>query len=166
MTTVSTKSQTLQQRLNQVVQKTSESLHLHDPKILTLAIAEAAASLVNTDATFAERVSAIYDDISSSLGSKTTSKTPKDTEKNHQRLIPLKKIVGREFDITAAPDPNFLLELYGEEQLPLALGKYTLKQLQEGASVVEQRFPGTKPKGKTTKADLIKYMISSVVGSN
>jgi len=72
--------------------------------------------------------------------------------------VPVKRIEGREFDLSAPPDPFFILDLYGDKQFPLALGRYPAKALVEAVAMVRERRPGTGPAGKTMAA-LIEYLV-------
>ncbi|HEX2347982.1 MAG TPA: hypothetical protein VHI51_06040, partial [Ktedonobacterales bacterium] len=74
-------------------------------------------------------------------------------------LKPIKSMEGRFRDPAAPVDPYFLLELYGPDQLALALSRYTAPRLREGVKAVQARHPGTKPAG-TGKQPMIDYIVT------
>jgi hypothetical protein len=76
-------------------------------------------------------------------------------------MWPRKQIPGRQFDISAPPDPYFLNELFGIDQLPIALKEYSVPALKTAVAMIQARQPGTKPQG-TSKAAIIEYVLQHV----
>jgi hypothetical protein len=82
-------------------------------------------------------------------------------------LEPIKYIPDYEVKLGEAPDPYFLLEVFGAHQLERALKPRSVADLRKAAALVEARHPGTlpKPKGKAKqpdKASLIAYIVEYV----
>lgn len=74
-------------------------------------------------------------------------------------LVPIRRIEGYRADPFSAPDPQFLIQLYGYTQLARALQDYTPAMLKETAAKVQQDHPDTKPSSKTAKQALIDYIV-------
>jgi hypothetical protein len=128
-------------------------LGLDDLKRLGIALAEAAADEATSNRAFAEKVRLIYSAI---------PVTGKKQSVESADLVPIKKIPGRAFDPSAPLDPYFLLDLYGQHQLSAALEREPLSRLKEAVAIVEQRYPGTRPKNKAQKASNINYILELV----
>jgi hypothetical protein len=59
------------------------------------------------------------------------------------------------------PNPFGLQQLYGDEQLALALDRYAPARLRGAVPIVQERFPGTKPKSMS-KAAIIEYIVKTL----
>src|SRR5690349_20703965 len=81
---------------------------------------------------------------------------PKRT-KSRVELVPIRQL-DVEMNPAAPPDPYLLLDLYGSDQLPLALEPYSTPRLRETVKHLQARHPGTKPEG-TTKQAVIDYIV-------
>jgi hypothetical protein len=70
---------------------------------------------------------------------------------------------GFQLDVTRRLDPWFILEYFGPEQLDTALRMQTIGNLREAIAVVEERYPGSMPKGKLTKEVALAYILRHVL---
>lgn len=159
-TTTKQSMRTVAQRTAEAVRLASEHLGLDDAKRLGAALAESAAEWVRRDPAFVARVHALYAETAprpkaSGNGARRQTRAAPDVE-----LRPLKQIDGV-LNPAAPPDPYFLLDLYGPDQLPLALQRYTAVRLREAAKQVQGRHPGTKPSG-TSRQQMVDYIMAYV----
>jgi hypothetical protein len=148
------------QRVTEAAQQVASTLGLEDQKRVSAALAEAAAEAVRRDSLFAARVRILYKEMTPAPATRRATaggtRAAPDVE-----LVPIKQVEGWFLNPGAPPDPYFLLELYGPKQLPLALQRYTVARLREAVELVQQRNPGTGPRGKTRQA-LIDYIVAHV----
>jgi hypothetical protein len=73
---------------------------------------------------FSERVRVLYDSLAPAKApARAIDRQPRAPL---MKLVPVKEIPGRRFDISAPPDPYFLQELFGDGQLPIALGEFSV----------------------------------------
>jgi hypothetical protein len=166
MSTALEKRLTATQRATQAAQQAAEFLELSDARAVAAALTEVALQGVRVDATFAARVRSLYGEIVTSGKSK---RTPTPTQRAQRaapdvELVPRRHIGTHDANPGAAPDPAYLLELYGPDQLPLALARYKLPDLKLAAELVQQRNPGTKPTNKGNRDALIAYIARYVTG--
>lgn len=82
-----------------------------------------------------------------------------------EQLRPIKYVPDYEVKLGEAPDPYFLLDVFGEHQLERALKPRSVADLRKAAAIVEQRNPGTLPKGKVSKPGWIAYIVEYVAGA-
>ena len=154
---VTPKPLTTTQRAAAAVQQAAEELGLVDVKRLSLALTIAAAESLRGRDALAERVRSVYDDLAPRRA--TTRGGRKKSLAAEDDLIPVKVAEGHYIDPAAPPDPYFLLDLYGPEQLARALGRYTTPRLRLAVKAVQARHPGIKP-GGTDKQALIDYIVT------
>jgi hypothetical protein len=133
---------------------------LEDAKRLSAALIIAAVDRLPNDLALMERVRTIYEELAPRRVSAAKGKTR--ASDLDIELKPIKSMDGRLRDPAAPVDPYFLLELYGPDQLALALGRYTAPRLREGVKAVQARLPGTKP-GGTGKQALIDFIVTSLL---
>src|SRR5258707_14269330 len=74
-------------------------------------------------------------------------------------LVPIRRIEGYRADPFNPPDPRFLTQLYGNQQLDRALQDYTLEMLKETAAKVQREHPGTKPTSMARKQAVTDYIV-------
>src|SRR5258708_35515725 len=144
--------------LTEISERTGKQLGLADVKRSSLALAAVAAQEPERSHIFAERIRTAYAALA------PTKQRTKLLTAFDVKLVPIKHIQGRELNPAAPLDPYFLLEVYGAAQLPTALSIFPVAKLKEGAAVVEQRNPGTKPKNRGQKQPLINYIVHYVAG--
>jgi hypothetical protein len=160
-TTVATKSISLTPRAVEAVWRAIEELGVSDPKLLASVIVEVASDELQTSRRFSDRVQLLYDTLSMAKKKPAPKGGPKMLPVH---LKPIRQIEGQTFDIGAPPDPYFLLDLFGAEQLPEVLKLYSVDGLIQGAEIVQERRPDAKPlKAAKTKAPIIKYILQYVV---
>jgi hypothetical protein len=160
-TTVATKSISLTPRAVEAVWRAIEELGVSDPKLLASVIVEVASDELQTSGRFSDRVRYLYDSLSAAKKKPASKGGPKMLPAH---LKPIRQIEGQTFDIGAPPDPYFLLDLFGAEQLPEVLKLYSVDGLIRGAEIVQERRPDAKPlKAAKTKAPIIKYILQYVV---
>ena len=157
------KALTISQRATEAIQSASVALGLDDLKRLNAALALAAAEGVSRNPSFASHVRTLYEQMGPQKKAPTRVSKASKVEPEVE-LIPVKK-VDQLPDPSAPPDPYFLLEFYGVEQLPLALRRYPLPRLKESVKMVQSRQPGTKPHGATREA-VISYLVERVVAGD
>ncbi len=162
MPTALEKRLTPTQRAAEAARQAAELLGCSDTKTLAVALAEAAVEAVRSNSAFAEQVRTRYAVLSESAKPRrsSTARVKPDIE-----LVPIKHVGAREANPGAAPDPYFLLELYGADQLTLALGRYKVADLKLAVQVVQQRNPGTKPTNKSSRDALIEYIVLQVAAT-
>jgi hypothetical protein len=154
---VATKPLTMTQRAVQATTHLKDLISRDDVKVLSVALAEAAIAEVQRNPAFKQSIQGIYDALVSNKPAKRAGSkaTPK-------QLIPITSAgevaIGRE----DAPDAYVLQKLYGNVQLRDALERYTLSILREMAEKVMKNNPGTKPKSKSKRDDVIDYIVSQL----
>jgi hypothetical protein len=168
-TATSTKSLTPTQQIAETTRQAAEALGLEDEnvdeKVLAAALVVAALDAIQRSESFANHLRAVYERLrTSSRASRATPRAPAQRVAPDIDLIPMREMPDRPFVPGAAPDAYLLYDLYGVDQLPLALGRYTLRDLLLAAELVQQRHPGTKPKNKTKRESVIAYIVEHVTG--
>lgn len=119
------------------------------------ALTETAIEEMARNPTFALRVRNRFEE----LAPQKPAKVSKTTKSPKPKLVPIKELPSFELDATRRLDPWFILEYFGENQLEVALRTQTIGNLREAITVVEERFPGTTPKGKLTKDTAIAHIL-------
>jgi hypothetical protein len=153
-----TRSLSLPPRAVEAVWREVERLGANDPKRVATALVEMAVEEAQRNDRFSERVRVLYDSLASAKApARANNRQPRAAL---MKLVPVKEIPGRRIDISASPDPYFLHELFGDNQLPIALSEFSVSGLQEAVEIVQERNPGTKPKGKTKKAP-VEYIVQN-----
>lgn len=173
-TTTATRPPTPAQRTTEILQQLVETLDCQDPKKLNLAILEVAAELAKSE-DFSHRVLQYYRSLEQPSTNRANAKAAntKDSNSAQQKtdnnrriyakpLIPIRKVDNHYIDPNALPDPHFLLQLYGAEQIEQALDEYDLPVLKKTVAQVKKLHPKTKPKTATQRYDLIDYLVSFV----
>lgn len=166
-------SATVQQRSVQATRELCEGLGLGtlspaNLKYLSLALTQAATEEVSRNSHFAERVRSLYLSLlpqrTKRVAPSVGSARPGGSKAWNVKLKPVGTMDETLLDPYGPPNPFALQQLYGDEQLPLALGRYTPAKLKEAVALVQQRYPGSKPK-KMTKAGIIDYIVEQLTGS-
>jgi hypothetical protein len=160
--TIRNKPLTAKQRNSLALQRLSESLSIEDPALLATAVLEVIADEVGWNGDVGRRIRDTYRDLIQ-LPSLTKAK-PRLSKPQPVKLIPVGTVDERRFKPYGPLDPYLLFDLYGADQLRLALDGYSLVKLKEGMAAVAARNPGTKPKSKASKAPLIDYIVEHVAG--
>lgn len=157
MTSASTTSKppTFAQRASTASSQANERFNFTDEKRMLAALSEIALDEMNRNPTFAVRVRNRYEELTPPKPVKAT----KTTKAVKPKLTPIKELPGFQLDATRRLDPWFILEYFGEAQLETALRMQTIGNLREAVAVVEERYPGTAPKGKLTKDGAISYIM-------
>jgi hypothetical protein len=171
------KTMTLQKRSSQATRHLFQTLGLEardvdDLKFLSLAIIEMAAEEVARNPEFAARITAEYRHLrpisqemsmgpSASLQNGKTPKKPHNTinVSTFEGITPLKQVDMSRFDYYGAPDPYLLEEIFGFTQVKQILPEFALASLLEMASVIQEKYPGTKPSNKKKKESVIAYIL-------
>jgi|SRR5579872_89378 len=162
--TISSAPTTVKQRGIDATKRLRELLGLDDLNLLAIALAETAADEIGRNTSFSERVRHSYQELAQIKSKPKASKAR--TSRPATKLVPIAHIDDAVVDPYAPPDPNFLLRLYGPAQLRAALEDYTLDKLKEAAVSIQQKYPGTKPKSKASKAAVIDYIVEHVAKSS
>jgi hypothetical protein len=132
--------------------------HLSDTTLLGTALAEAAAREIRRNPQFASEVRQRYDDLVGLRKPAAKRSSPRATALLPP-LRPITKIPDYSVNPSAPPDPQFLIRLYGRDQLTRALQDYTLNKLKQTAAVIEQAHPDTKPTNRSRIDDVIAYIV-------
>ncbi|MEO7002719.1 MAG: hypothetical protein ABI068_12990 [Ktedonobacterales bacterium] len=168
--TPTTHSMTDQERSVLATRRLCEALGLgvvkpNELRRLTIALAEAAADEAGHNSDFAKHIRVLYERSASVKKSKVTEpSTRRKKMPEHPNLTPVGTFDESKFNPYGPLDPYILLQLYGIEQLPLALDGYSLTALKGAVSLVEQRNPGTKPKNCSKKDAVLEYIVQYVTG--
>jgi hypothetical protein len=152
---------TIQQRSAQATHELSEGLGLGpvspgNLKYLALALMLVASEEIARNPDFSERIRSLYESLLPQKGSaRNTSGAKKPW---HVHLTPIGTTDELLLDPYGPPNPFALQQLYGDEQLPLALGQHSPSELRGAVAIVQERYPGTKPKSMS-KAAIIEYIV-------
>jgi len=160
LTSVASKSAIFAQRATAAVERVAERQHLSDVKRLAAALAELAAEEIERNPGFAVRLRGLYEDLAPPRKA-TAARGTRSTKASAKTLKPIKQLEGYDIDPSAPLDPYFQLEVYGAEQLEAALRRHTKSNLLEAVEMVQDRHPGTSPRG-TSKDALLAYIIAHV----
>lgn len=156
---LASKPLTLSQRVAEAQRCAAEALHSDDTKRATAALLETALEEMRRNPGFALRVHGRFDELAPAR--QPRARQAKTIKKPYKELIPIKQIEGQTFDVSAALDPYFLLDLYGADQLTEALDQHPTSNVREAVEMVQERHPGTKPQGRS-KSALIAYVVRYV----
>jgi hypothetical protein len=140
-------------------------LELDDLKRLGIALAYAASEEIEHNTRFATQVRTVYEALAATVSPGTGGRGRSGgsgTKAPVVDLVPMKRIEGYQIDLAAPLDPYFLYEVYGAQQLPLALNLFSATRLKEAVILVQERNPGTKPSGRSSKPALVEYIIRYV----
>lgn len=156
-----TKPPTYPQRSALAAAQASAHLNLSDEKRMLAALSLVALEELQRNMSFATLVYNRYLDLAPKKVAKS-SKTAKPPKIVQPKLTPIKELPSLELDATRRLDPWFILEYYGKQQLETALRIQTPGNLREAVAIVEERYPGTAPKGKVGKEGAIRYILNFV----
>lgn len=159
MSTRLEKPLTATQRSAEAARQAAELLGLQDVKAVAAALAETALRNVRRDPAFADHVRLLYNEMAKTARPK---RAPAQPTAERVELVPREQVTAREPNPGGAPDPYYLLELYGADQLAFALARYKVADLKLAAELVQQRNPGTKPTNKGNRDALIAYIVQHV----
>lgn len=132
-------------------------------KHLALALALVAGEEAARNGEFAARLREAYQALVPAKAPAPRKAAPAG-DKRKIRLTPVGVVDESELDPYGPPNPFALQKLYGNDQLRLALERYSLTALKETLPAMQERFPGTKPK-KITKPGIIDYIVEYLVGA-
>ena len=170
-TTASGIALTPTQQMTEAAERARERLlEATNVKLLQVALLQIAAEAVASDPAFADLVRRRYLEIApppkkiARGGTRKASAVPKVSD-YVESLTPIKHVPNLEVSLEAPPDPYFLLDVFGAHQLERALKPRSVADLRKAAAIVEQRHPGTMPKGKVTKPGWIAYIVQYVAGT-
>jgi hypothetical protein len=156
---------TVSQRTISATTQLQEIFGFKNLKALSAAIAEAAVKEARANPAFAERVRTLYQEFAPTKEAATPKgKQPSERPKTKLKATPIARVEGYIPDPYGPLDPSYMLKIYGPDQLPLALDDHTLDQLKVAADNLMKTHPGTKPKTKSKKADVIAYIVEIVTG--
>jgi hypothetical protein len=162
-TATSSKPVTQSQRIASAAEQIGTALGLDNHKLLGAILAEAAAQEARRNAAFAEHIREMYLAEAKPTRQARSARQPKQPKLPKPELRPIKRVESHEINIAAALDPYYLYEVYGADQLPLALDEFTVTKLKEAVEAVQKRHPGTKPTNSRNKPAVIDYIVRYVV---
>lgn len=157
-TTVDNTKLTVQQRSQQSAEEIAAQLGIENVKLVSAAVLEAALQEMHQNQDFEQRVKSVCDRLQASQSKPRKTPPPKKASLHNTNLIPIHFAQTHHFDLAAPPDPFFLLDLYGADQLVAALDEYSTPFLKKSVTVIKERFPGKKPKPKATREDIINFL--------
>jgi hypothetical protein len=137
-------------------------------KYLSVALAQAAAEEALKNANFAQRVRTLHQELVPAKASRralVSDGPARSTAKGPQRveLIPISAVSEDDLNPYGPPNAFVLQRLYGNYQLRQALERYSLTALKDAFPLVQEHYPGTRPK-KITKPGIIDYIVEHVAG--
>ena len=162
-TLTTSKRLTTQQRVNGATAQLQSLIGASDVKLLSAAITEAAAAEAVHNPTFRRTVQRIYEELSAKS---TQSATCHSRVPSHAELVPLPGTEGARFNPFAPLDPYALVKLYGPAQLRTALSGYSAATLRQAVTLVQQRYPQTKPTDARKSESLIAYIVQQLTRLN
>lgn len=157
-TATTSKPPTYAQRSTAAAAQANEHYHYTDEKRMQAALCEIALDELSRNPLFAVRVRDRYEELAPQKATRA-SKVGKEPKASLPKLVPIKEFPGFQLDATRTLDPWFVIEYFGEGQLETALRLQTIGNLRKTIAVVEERYPGTAPKGKLTKDGAITYIL-------
>jgi hypothetical protein len=127
-------------------------------------LAEQALDELRNNRDFTRRVRAAYE-AATPKPKPPTQRTGASKGKGAKALLtPIKDVGIHEINIAAQVDPYFLYDVFGLDQLPLALEEFTKKKLlNEVVPMVQKRNPGAAPNSKADKQGVIAFIVHHVV---
>ena len=131
-------------------------------KSLATALAEAATQEVAAHPVFGDRILALFRELSEKPKPATGGSGGRQPKPKKAKLTPIRPVDPELFGPDRPLDPYLLHYAYGDEKWQLALEDYPAPALKQAAGLVEQRNPGTLPKGRLTKPVLIDYIVRYV----
>lgn len=159
-TTQSEKPPTYIQRVSAAAGSANARFNFTEEKRMQAALAEIALEEMSRNPGFAVRVRNRYEE----LAPVKVARSPKASTKSAKtKLVPIKELPSFQLDATRRLDPWFIIEYFGPDQLETALRMQTIGNLREAIAVVEERSPGSAPKGKLTKDIAITYILQHVL---
>jgi hypothetical protein len=165
-TTLDQKSLTVAQRTAKATEEAAAILGLDEVKLVGAVVLESALEELRQHRAFAQRVREAYQVAVQPKPKKTPARKPAARPaKSKVELKPLRTDATHQINIAAAIDPYYLNEVFGPEQLPLALGQFSAKKLMdEAVPLVQRRHPGTVPSNKRNQQVIIAYIVHHVAG--
>jgi len=144
-----------------------ESLTPKDLSYLALALTEAAAQEAESNTAFNQRLRELYHTLTPpkkvARGSRPEPTIKRPTQEDLTKpLQAIGTVDPSRIRPYAPPDPYALLDLYGAEQLPLSLFRYTLDSLKRTVPIVQARHPGTRPTNMGRKDSIVEYVMRYV----
>ena len=127
---------------------------------LSAALAVIAADEVAHNVRFSGQVKAAFERVVEETAK--TAKPKRPPRATTPKLEPLRHVDPSRFATYGPSDPYALLELYGQQQLPLALSKFLVTDLRKSAALVAQHNPGAQLKPRATKNEVIDFIVRFV----
>ncbi|MGH9637406.1 MAG: hypothetical protein ACRD72_21440 [Candidatus Angelobacter sp.] len=162
--TVEASVQTPAQRCNAAVERAQQALpDAGNAKLLQAILLEEAARKVAEDHAFADVVMSRYQQSAPMRvkGGRQSRPLPRASD-IAEPLVAVNPIPDYEIQLRAAPDPYFILQVFGSHQLAKALNQRSLPDVRKAAKMVEERNPGKHPAART-KAGLIAFIMDTLV---
>jgi hypothetical protein len=163
--TVEATAMTPAQRSNAAVERAQQALpDASNAKLLQAVLLEEAARMLMENRAFASTVMSRYTQsaLTRPKGGRQSRPLPR-TSEIAEPLVAINPIPDYEITLRAAPDPYFILQVFGDKQLAKALNQRSLPDVRKAAKMVEERNPGKHPAART-KAGLIAFIVDTLVG--
>ncbi len=149
---------TLQERSAAASKTLKSMVGFDDLKVLSAALAEVAVAEAFINQSFVDKIRKTCLE----LAALTRKASVSSKHKGVVQLIPIGNPNIGDASWTGELNPYRLYQLFGADQFRLALEQYTLSTLKDGVELVIAKHPGTKPKTRSKKKDIIDYMIEYV----
>ncbi len=163
-TTLDQKPLTVAQRSTRASEEAAAILGFGDVKLAGAVVLESALEELRQNRAFAQRIREAYQ-MAAKPKKAPTRKPAARPAKPKVELKPLRTDETHQINIAADVDPYYLYEVFGAEQLPLALGQFSAKKLMdEAVPLVQKRHPGTRPSNQRKQDAIIAYIVRFVVG--
>jgi hypothetical protein len=166
---LSHKPLTVAQRAAQAAAQAATYLGTKDAKLLGAILAESALAELRRNADFAARVSAAYEAAAPKPKPPRAPRPPRQGGSSRGKttkiaLTPIKEVGTHQINIAAEVDPYFLYDVFGREQLPLALEGFSKKKLlDEVVPIVQRHHPDARPNANADKKGVITFIVQHVV---
>lgn len=159
---------TFQERSAQATHALCEALGLgvvspSELKYLALALTQVAADEVVVNPSLAARVRELY--LALVPNKAAASRRSSGSRSWEVKLTPIGNMDESMIDPYGPPNPFGLQQLYGNDQLQLALERYAPARLRGAVAIVQERYPGTKPKSMS-KAAIIEYIVRMLTAAS
>jgi hypothetical protein len=152
----------MQQRASDATGRLRTLFDVADLKVLSAAVAEAAADEAVRNPAFRTRVRRLYDELAALSPGRPRPLTRLGESQAEGEPVPLPGTEAIHIDPFAPLDPYILLRLYGPRQMRPALARYSFTSLKEAAKTVRDRHPSTKPRDGRKADALLDYIVEHV----
>ncbi len=124
---------------------------------LTVALTEVVAHEIQHNAALRERIRRLYEELVPPATSRTKRSNSNTKVTNGEGSSKASKTT--KVSPTDAPDLQLLAQHFSGDDLFAQLRKYDLPSLKKVVALVQEKYPGTKPKTLSKKDDIVAYLL-------